>query len=280
MDTCQRVWHGIGMKAALPVVLLLLLSFSTATVRAQDAPQTAEEFDKQWEASLAAAVKTYPALEDPTSPLSVKAAAIQKQYAQMPEKQAVYEHPSSAMLFAEMAAEALKEEKKLSLAQRVVNLEGELKTQADAAAAKIKDLEAKLAAQTEVAKNQRAHADNLVANTPGFEEIAKVKKERDSWNEIALRWQSRAEKAEKEVAEIDGIAAKWRIEAYKMKDRVIALSTSQQPVRYHNPALNADYGSSTITSPVEFEIRGNNAFGSDGSMLRKRVDSAGNVHYE
>lgn len=46
-----------------------------------------------------------------------------------------------------------------------------------------------------------------------------------------------------------------------------------------NPPL-MDETPRTGAGTVEIEIRGNNAFGSDGSMYRVRTDSAGNIHVE
>ncbi len=269
------------MKATLPVVLFLL-SFLPLT-QAQESPEQAE-FDRQWKTSLAAAEKFYPELKDPNSALSRKATEIQDRYANAPEKATVYYHPSSAMLFAEMAAEALKDEKRLLTAQRLMELEAKLADaetekkelaekashQLAAFAAEKKELEEKVAHLEMVAKNLKQHSDNLVASTPTWQEIAKVKAERDEWKSKAIEAQRVSHVNYEAARKWDETAKQWRVIAQQQRDQLATVQTQTVPSNSNGAPF----------TPLEIEIRGNNAFGSDGSMLRKRVDSAGNIHYE
>lgn len=84
----------------------------------------------------------------------------------------------------------------------------------------------------------------------------------DKYRDIAIQ--------NKEIADANALIAEQNAQASEMASPRPSPST-RPPVMDETPRTGGT---------VEIEIRGNNAFGSDGSMYRVRTDSAGNIHVE
>lgn len=94
------------MKSLLRLLALLVwTSFATA----EPLPQIQQQFEQEWEKSLAQVLQLYPESANPESPLSKKAAEIQDAYAASkdPSLQAIYYSASSPLHFFQQAAAAL-----------------------------------------------------------------------------------------------------------------------------------------------------------------------------